>query len=270
MQHSSTRYTFGFAAIVCVVCSILVSGSAVLLRDRQERNKLLDKHKKVLLVAGLIDEGERISTAEVAERFEANIAVKLVRLAAEPDDASAGPFADEGAVPDVERYDPRQAANDPAASHPAPPNDAGVLRIPDYTLVYVVENENQVDQYILPIEGKGLWSTLYGFLALDKDLCTIRGITFYEHGETPGLGGESENPNWTKKWIGRRAFDDGRRPAIHVIKGRADPDPLKDPYRVDGLSGATMTSRGVDNLVTFWLGENGFGPFLERLRRQGG
>ena len=121
---------------------------------------------------------------------------------------------------------------------------------------------------ILPIEGKGLWSTLYGFIALAPDTTTIQGITFYEHGETPGLGGEVDNPTWKALWVGRRAYDDDWQPAIEVMKGFAGPA-AEDPNRVDGLSGSTLTARGVTNLVQFWLGENGFDPFLERLRAEG-
>ncbi len=121
---------------------------------------------------------------------------------------------------------------------------------------------------VLPVEGYGLWSTLYGFIALEADLTTIRGITFYQHGETPGLGGEVDNPNWKRKWVGRKAFGPEGEVKIHVVKGLAGP-PSEDPYEVDGLSGATITSRGVSHLVQFWLGEQGFGPFLEKLEQKG-
>jgi Na+-transporting NADH:ubiquinone oxidoreductase subunit C len=119
---------------------------------------------------------------------------------------------------------------------------------------------------VLPIQGLGLWSTLYGFLAIDADGNTIRGITYYQHAETPGLGGEVDNPRWKSLWPGRKIYDDGE-PAIQVIKGAAGP-PAQDPYRVDGLSGATLTSNGVTFMLEFWLGPNGFGPYLDRLREE--
>jgi Na+-transporting NADH:ubiquinone oxidoreductase subunit C len=109
---------------------------------------------------------------------------------------------------------------------------------------------------------------MYGFLALDKDLATIRGLSFYKHGETPGLGGEVDNPVWKAKWPGRLAFGEAGTPDIHVIKGAAGPVE-SDPHRVDGLSGATITSNGVTHLLRFWLGENGFGPYLSKLRDAG-
>ena len=112
---------------------------------------------------------------------------------------------------------------------------------------------------VLPIKGYGLWSTLYGFLALDKDAVTVRGITYYQHGETPGLGGEVDNPTWKAKWPGRKAYDESWAPALRVIKGQAGP-PSSSPHQVDGLSGATITSRGVNDMINFWLGESGFAP----------
>jgi Na+-transporting NADH:ubiquinone oxidoreductase subunit C len=138
--------------------------------------------------------------------------------------------------------------------------------VPENILVDEVRDDSgALEMVILPIWGKGLWSTLYGFLALDSDLRTISGITFYDHKETPGLGGEVDNPRWKSLWRGRQAFDETGEVAIEVIKGRAGP-PDEDPYLVDGLTGATITSRGVGNFVQFWLGEAGYGPYLDRLR----
>jgi Na+-transporting NADH:ubiquinone oxidoreductase subunit C len=129
--------------------------------------------------------------------------------------------------------------------------------------------EGTLDMLVLPIEGKGLWSTMYGFLALDKDLKTVRGLTFYQHGETPGLGGEIDNPRWKALWPDRVAYDEAGEPVIEVIRGRAG-TPDEDPHRIDGLSGATITARGVMHTVNFWLGDDGFGPYLETLRQGGG
>ncbi len=118
---------------------------------------------------------------------------------------------------------------------------------------------------ILQVWGRGLWSTMYGYLALDNDGNTIRGLTFYEHGETPGLGGEVDNPRWKAAWPGRRVFDTNNRPSLVMRKGGAGA-PNQDPHGFDGLSGATITSRGVEHLLNFWLGEAGYGPFLAQLK----
>ena len=151
----------------------------------------------------------------------------------------------------------------------APENTAGLTRLPDQVLVYELRDERgALDLVVLPVSGVGLWSTLYGFVALDADLQTVRGLTFYDHGETPGLGGEVDNPRWKALWPGRTVFD-GDEVRIEVIRGRAGPVD-EDPYRIDGLAGATITSRGVTNLLRFWLGEQGFGrlsrPAAERGR----
>jgi Na+-transporting NADH:ubiquinone oxidoreductase subunit C len=258
MQHSA-RYVIMFAAAVCVVCSIFVAGSAVLLKDRQEANKALDIQKKVLVVAGLMEEGESLATEEIRRRFDKSIQPKVVDLA-------TGNSA-EGV--DTATFDQKKASADPATSRVAPPNAAKVRRIPNNAQVFEVVEDGTLRSVILPIEGKGLWSTLYGFLALDPDGRTINGITFYQHGETPGLGGEVDNPRWKALWKGRLAFDENWRPAIAVKKGSAGPVD-QDPYHVDGLSGATLTSRGVTNLLAFWLGENGFAPYLTQLRSERG
>ncbi|NIA13380.1 MAG: Na(+)-translocating NADH-quinone reductase subunit C [Nitrospiraceae bacterium] len=258
MQRNGTLYTILFAAMVCGVCSILVSGTSVLLKDRQKANMILDRQRQVLSVAGLIQPGEKVSADEVRASFADSIDPKIVTLA-------TGAYDDTIAV---ETFDQRRAAKDAATSQAAPENPAKVLRLPNHALVYLVTQDGALDKIVLPIEGKGLWSTLYGYLALDKDANTIRGITFYEHAETPGLGGEIDNPRWKALWQGRKAFDDGWKPAVRVIKGQAGP-PEESPHEVDGLSGATLTGRGVTNLVTFWLGENGFGPYLAQMRSVG-
>jgi Na+-transporting NADH:ubiquinone oxidoreductase subunit C len=144
-----------------------------------------------------------------------------------------------------------------------------VVRLPEAALVYEVRDASAaLEMVVLPVEGLGLWGTLYGFVVLDGDLRTIRGLTFYEHKETPGLGGEVDNPRWKALWPGRLAFDETLTPVIAVVKGQAGPV-TDDPHAVDGLSGATITSRGVTNLLRFWLGPEGFEPYLTRLRAAG-
>ncbi len=257
MQHS-VRYIVMFAAAICVVCSIFVSSAAVLLRDRQEENKVLDRQSKVLSVAGLIEADESLTPDEIRARYEENIKPVVIELA-------TGEPA-EGIEPS--EFDQKAAKADPARSTEAPANEAKVQRLPNHALVYELMEGEEIKALIFPIEGKGLWSTLYGFLALDADANTVKGITFYEHGETPGLGGEVDNPNWKALWPGRKMFSGGE-PKLGVKKGQAGP-PDKDPYQVDGLSGATITSRGVTHLVRFWMGDDGFGPFLSKYRKEKG
>ncbi len=254
MQHS-TGYIVGFAVAVCLVCALFVSFAAVSLKPLQEANVLLDRQKKVLTVAGLIEEGESPEAARVAELFEKNIRPKVVELA-------TGQVEPEI---DAAEFDQQAAMSDPERSDLAPPNGAKVARLPHHGLVYDVIENGELEAMIFPIEGKGLWSTLYGYIALAPDARTVVGITFYDHGETPGLGGEVDNPGWKAKWADRKVFNERGQPVIAVKKGIAGP-PETDPYQVDGLSGATITSRGVTELVRFWLGEDGFGAYLESYR----
>lgn len=262
MRHNSLTYIVGFATAICIVCSLLVSASATFLKERQLTNARLDKQKKVLAVSGLVETGTKLAATDVDRLFNDHITSRIVTL-------ETGDYAPDGAV-DPATYDQQRALKDAALSHAVDKNPAQVKVVPTYGLVYEVRDESKtLTRLILPVEGQGLWSTLYGFLALDSDTTTIHGLTFYQHGETPGLGGEVDNPNWKAKWPGRKAFDEDWVPRIQVSKGPAGPAE-EDPYRVDGLSGATITGNGVTFLLDFWLGAEGFGPFLAQFRADGG
>lgn len=255
-MNRESLYTVWFATLVCGVCAIGVCLAAVMLRPRQEENKILDRQLQVLRLAGYIADGQVPDAGETKALFSANVRPRLLVMKDGSLDA-APPAAD---------YDYRVAAANPATGHDAPPNDAKVRRLPEKMLVYLISRDGALDMIILPVQGMGLWSTLYGYLAVATDGNTIRGLSFYEHAETPGLGAEVDNPVWKARWKGRRIFADGDVPAIKVIKGAAGPS-ASDPYRVDGLSGATLTGRGVEKLLHFWLGEQAYGPFLKRLAR---
>jgi Na+-transporting NADH:ubiquinone oxidoreductase subunit C len=258
MQHS-TGYIVGFAVAICLVCALLVATSAVGLKDRQDANKLLDRQTKVLVVAGLMEDGADLSRDEITSLFDAAIQQKLIDLKTGKPNIEI----------DVTSFDQRAAAKDPATSIEAPENNSKVRRLPNNALVFDVVEGGELKALILPIEGYGLWGTLYGYIALAPDARTIVGITFYEHKETPGLGGEVDNERWKALWPGRLAFNDRGDVSIAVKKGAAG-TAADDPYNVDGLSGATITSRGVTALLRFWLGENGFGPYLSSYRAQAG
>lgn len=255
LRRDSPAYIIGFAAIVCLACAIPIAGAAVMLRPRQEQNQRIDRLEKVLAVAGLAERGEEMSAEEVERRFAEYVVPRAI-------DLQTGEEVDSI---DTNTYDQRRASRDPALSRETPENDARVFRVPNVGVAYEVVENDQLQAIILPIQGYGLWSTMYGYLALEPDARTVSGITFYEHGETAGLGGEIENPRWQARWVGRKATDEAGVVQLEVIKGSAGP-PESDPYRVDGLSGATITGRGVAATIDFWLGENAFGPYLERMR----
>ncbi len=254
MARESVSKTFVVAIVLAAACSLLVSGAAIGLRSMQEANKVRDRKKNILIVAGLYD-----AKAAVEELFQ-QIEPRVVDLA-------TGEYAAEDQF-DPETFDQRAAAKDPNLSVKIPSEKdlAGIGRREKYSLVYLVKKDDKLDQVILPVDGKGLWSTLYGFLALDGDLNTVKGITFYEHAETPGLGGEVDNPTWKAKWAGKKVYDDKGGVQLVVVKGVADES---SPHQVDGLSGATLTANGVTNLVQYWLGDDGFKKLLERLKSQG-
>lgn len=250
-SNDSTSKTIIVALVLCIVCSIFVAGAAVSLRPKQAENKDLDRKTNILAAAGLLKEG-----VSIEDQF-ANVITRAV-------DLRTGKFSDDV---DVASYDQRKASKDPSQSEALGEKDiAKIGRRANYALVYVIKGEDGIDKLILPIKGYGLWSTLYGFVALNADFNTIAGLGFYEHGETPGLGGEVDNPIWKGKWVGKKTYDADNKVSLTVVKGSVDASRPGAEHQVDGLSGATLTSRGVDNLIKFWMGKNGFQTFLTNLR----
>ena len=242
------------ALFVSLVCSSFVASAAIVLQPLQIENAILDMRRNILQVAGLWD-----PEGDVDELF-ASIEPRVV-------DLETGAYVEDI---DPETFDPEEAAKDPELGVQVPPDldVAKVRRRSKYALVYLVREDDEVSKIILPISGYGLWSTLYGFLALEADANTVSDITFYAHGETPGLGDFIVRPAWRELWRGKRAFDESGNLELQVVKGRVSADdPLAD-YHVDGVSGATLTGNGVSNMMTYWLGDHGYGPFLQTI--QGG
>ena len=258
-KKESTSRTLLVALAVSLVSSVFVAGAAVSLKPVQIENRQLDKQRSILSIAGLGD--GRMSAREVKDLFSGRITAKVV-------DLQTGEFSD---AQDANTFDPLKAARDPALSDVLPGDQdiAMIKRRERYTTVYMVEKDGALETLILPIRGYGLWSTLHGFMAVKGDLNTVVGMGFYQHAETPGLGGEVDNPNWKAQWPGKVLFDDAGKPIIRIVKGGVDPSSPDAVHQVDALAGATLTSNGVDRLIQFWLGEQGFGPFLAKLRTQG-
>lgn len=247
-NNDSIKKTLLVVISICLVCSVVVSAAAVLLRDRQQTNAVLDKQKNILAVAGL-----GAKDGSTPELFAQYIEPRLV-------DFKSGDFV-EG---DAAGYNQRKAAKDPKASTKlsGEQDEAKILRRADIGLVYLVRDDNKISRVILPIHGNGLWSMMYAFIAVETDGNTVSGIAYYEQGETPGLGGEIENPGWRAQFVGKKLFDENHKPAIKIVKGGALQG---SEHGVDGLSGATLTSNGVQRTFDFWLGEMGFGPFLAKV-----
>ena len=256
MAEESTLRPFYTVLVLAFVCSALVAGAAVGLRPMQDANRSLDRKKHILYAAGLYEEGKSI-----AEMF-GPIETKVVELA-------TGSYVPENEI-NPETYKQLKAAlSDDLGQQLNNEDDVARLRrIEKYSLVYLVKSGDKLEQIVLPVRGKGLWSTMYAYVALDADLSTIRGVSFYEHGETPGLGGEIENARWQASWAGKKVYDQQDEVAVTFVKGKAaEQGPEKD-YQIDGLSGATLTTKGVDHLMEFWFGDHGFKPFFEHLKKE--
>lgn len=237
---------------VSLICSVVVAGAVVGLKPIQTAKKLQDKQSYILSVAGLLKEGTNISQV-YNERIEQRVV-----------DLATGEYVKNAPA----NFSSRIAVKDPAQSIQIAPEDdlAGIRTRAKYTEVYLVKDETgKISQIVLPMHGNGLWSVMYGFVAIQPDGNTINGITYYEQGETPGLGGEIGNPLWQQKFVGKKLYDEQGKLAIHVSKGgSADKD-----HGVDALSGASLTSKGVQGSFNYWFGENGYVPYLNKLKAAG-
>ncbi|MBN1637810.1 MAG: Na(+)-translocating NADH-quinone reductase subunit C [Ignavibacteriales bacterium] len=259
MSNDNILKIFFVTLGVCIVCAVFVATTTVTLRERQDINKETDKIKNILSVSGL-----EYNEKNILDIYKKNIKAIVIE------------FETGEEIPDnkldkelnIVDFNIKRMANHPSHGKVIPPSEdiADIKRMPKYMVIYQIVENQKLKKHILPIYGKGLWSTLYGFIAIDSDLKTITGLTFYEHGETPGLGGEVDNPRWKQIWVGKKAFDENWNLKIEVIKGVVDKNSDEAIYQVDGLSGSTLTTRGVDHLVKFWLGENGYGKYFQKLR----
>ena len=263
-NKDSMRNIIVVSLLVCLACSIVVSSSAVFLKPQRIANKELDRNKNILQAAGLYDVETAGDNVDIEGLFE-NFEIRFVDL--EEKRMLTGIEASDRGL-NIATYDQRKSSKNPELSKPldTAQDIASISRRARYSVIYLLMVDNQIDKVVLPVHGYGLWSTLYGFIALEADMGTVSGITFYEHGETAGLGGEVDNPAWKSLWPGKSIYNDGEV-ALKVIKGNANPESPAAKFQIDGLSGATLTSRGVENLVKYWMGAEGFGPVLDDLRR---
>ncbi len=256
MDRDSPARAVIVVAAVALACSLLVSSAAVVLRPLQERNRLIERYRNIIGLTGLVPAtGARLPQAEILAATD-SLDARVVDLA-------SGEFAPQF---DAASFDERAAASDPALSTPIPPelDTARLGRRARLRVVYLVWRDGALDRLVLPIEGQGMWSMLRGYIALAEDLNTIAGVTFYEQAETAGLGDLVASPQWHAKWPGHELFDERGELRFRVAGGSAA---AEGPYAVDGLTGATITSNAVTALVDYWFGPHGYGPLLERLRR---
>ena len=252
----SKTYSIGFIVVATIIAASLLASANLALKDRQQANVEADKKKKILAAIGMpVEPGT--PSPEVNKIFDENVLTIYVDTAGKEVEAPQGKF-DHLKTLKTYSVHVNPVVKDPKATKD--PLEGLVLEL------FAQKGEDgKPSAYVVPLYGKGLWGTMYGFLTLGgPQFNDIHALVFYEHIETPGLGGEVENPRWKALWDGKKVRDADGAYQIRVIKGSAPTDSL---HEVDGLSGATITSRGVTNLLRFWLGDLGFGPFLSQLSR---
>lgn len=244
--------TLGFVFIICLVCAALVSISAVGLKPLQQANKLLDKQTKILEASGLLEK----AGSDIVGTYEKLVEAKMI-------DLKTGAIIDG----DTDMFDERSDARDKNIST-KPKNDiAGLSRRANRAVIYLVKNDaGHLDTIVLPIVGSGLWDLMYGFIGLAPDLNTVRSVVYSDLKETPGLGAEVLNPKWKALWPGKKMFNEQGDVKIKLVKGGAKQG---DIHGVDALSGATLTSNGVTRTIQFWLGDEGYGPFVTKFKDGG-
>lgn len=252
--NDSLGKTLSVVIGISLVCSIVVSGAAVGLKGMQDHNKKVNKQTNILQVSGIDYQGKSITDV-----YKNRIEPKVVNL-------NTGEYVPASKI-NPTTFNQRAAAEDPSMSMALSQSQdlAGIKRRSNYATVYLVhDKDSKLARVILPIHGRGLWSMMYAFLAVAPDGNTVKGIIYYEQGETPGLGAQVENPGWRAEFVGKKLYDANYNPALTLIKGGADP---KAPSQVDALSGATLTSNGVRNTLKFWLGSLGYSKYLAKLRQ---
>lgn len=257
---NSNISTMMTALVLCLFCSVMVSTAAISMKPKQLSNIELDRNKNILMVANMFDPAKN-SPADAEAMFK-NVQIKLI-------DTKTGQFATDEMlkadnISDVGAYDVVKASKDIGSRIDLGDDDpAQVGGLPKYLKVYIINDEaGKLKNVVLPINGNGLWGQIYGFLTLKADINTIEGISFYQHKETPGLGALIETPKWRALWTDKKAYD-GDKIITGVVKSGS---PKPNPNYVDGITGATLTSAGVNNMIQFWLSDRAYKPFLDNLR----
>lgn len=253
-ERESIARTLGVAGGVAVVCSLFVTSAVVWLRPIQLAYESIERNRAVAEAAGLLEPGAELDEREIVDRF-LDLEIRIV-------DLDTGTFSD--AVSPT-TYDFRAAVNDPDQTRPIAEelDIASLGRRPIYLPVYLLRDDAGIAQIVLPIYGQGMWSTIYGFISVGADFATIEGVAFYEQGETPGIGDRFLEPDWLAQWQGQRAYDNNGQLVFGI---GADGPNAEGNGTIDAITGATVTVSAIEDLVRYWLGVDGFGPFLANQR----
>jgi Na+-transporting NADH:ubiquinone oxidoreductase subunit C len=244
---------------VSLVCSVLVSSASIILKPVKLLNQKVERSRHIVALTGLVPAGKKLTNDEILQVVE-QLDIRVINI-------DTGEF-DNNIEP--EKFDARAAANKPELSvEISPDNDlARIGRRARHTLVYLVWSEDELKRIILPIHGQGMWSTLYGMLALEADFNTIGAVTFYEQAETAGLGDQITQPDWQAKWQGRQIYNNQGEVAFRIASGPVDESSTAALYQVDAISGATVTAVSVTRIVEFWFGSNGYLSFINNLKQE--
>ena len=281
-DKDSLANTFTVATILCLVCALIVSASAVVLKPMQKRNAQLDRKKNILAVSGISP--EEISKTGIDELFNSRFEATIIDMdtGEEASEACKAAMDSAGKVLDdvVVEYEQSWASKSKKDEDWAEDDDdltaickkldkkediCGIKYREKFSHVYTLKSaDGKIEKYVFPVRGMGLWSMMHGYMAVEPDFQTVAGLTFYDQKETPGLGGEVMNPQWKKKWEGKQIYE-GDEVCLRVIKG----DQSSNDYGVDGLAGATITSNGVTNMTEYWLGPSGFEPYIAKQKSGG-
>lgn len=243
MSVDTVPRTLAVAVFVALVCSAIVSSAVYLLRPMQQGYALVERNRAVLDAAGWLP-GDGLSDREVVERF--------LDLEAHVVDVTTGAYVPELDGHAFDHWRPVATAN--GSDNTAESTD----RVP----VYIVRDDDRLERIVLPVHGPGMWSTIYGYVALDADLATVSDIVFFQHGETPGVGDRIEDPEWRDEWQGKKIYGSDGSVRIDVVKGG------ESEFEVDLISGASVTCDAVGSFVRNWFSAEGYRPFLERLRME--
>lgn len=254
MKAETNLKIFITAFVLSLFFSLIVSLAAVLLKPVQTKNEEIDRNKNIFEAAGITVTGDNKKLSTMKTYYY---------------DIAEGKITGKA---DVNTYfrNFKRIINDPERSIDVTNSELpGIKRIPKKIPFYIFYKEDKIDCIVLPVFGNGLWSTMYGFVGINGDGNTIRGLTFYDQKETPGLGGEVDNPVWKKQWNGKNIYSENNELKISVIKGKVDPAKPSAVYEVDGLSGASMTTSGVNTFIRFWLDNRRFGKLLKEISERG-
>ncbi len=236
------------SVLVAFTCAVVVSSTEQLLQPRREANIAASRQAQMSSMLATLPGLESVLASSGVDSLQTRIV-----------DFSTGTYA---TGIDANTFDVETAQTDPASSiELAPEIDiAGLGRRSNYSPVYLLHKDEELMLVILPVHGVGYQSVIRAWLVLAGDLDTIKAFSIFEQGETPGLGSRIEDPVWQAQFNNRSLRDDSGALRLTVVKGKSQND-----FEIDGITGATRTGNGINNLMEFWLGDFGYGPFLSTL-----